>query len=215
MKRLKELIRLDFMLSNVFKSNCTFLLTLIAIAMFIINPTREQKFCMYAILVSTFADLVLMNYKNIPAFIFGNKYFYFGMAAFAITHIIYISCFSNIVIQKGMSLDNANIALLFAIIIVVFTFYVLIELTKQKSVIFQLASLGYTMVLSLSLVAIYICADLIGKSFILAAIGITMFLASDLMILYRETVKDTNLVRKLIWIFYPIGQILIIFGVYF
>ena len=41
----------------------------------------------------------------------------------------------------------------------------------------------------------------------------TFFIISDILIMVREMFKDTEIIRKLIWIFYPIGQLMIIFSV--
>ena len=111
MKR-QETARFDFLLSNNFKANCTFFMSLIAIALFVVYPTRARELCMYAILISTLADLVLMDYHNLPGLTFGKKRFYVGMALFGITHVIYMFCFSNIIIRSGKSLyiPESNIA---------------------------------------------------------------------------------------------------------
>ena len=214
MKRLSnELCRLDFMLTNEFKSSCSFFLSLIAIACFIINPIKEQKICMYAIFVSTLADLVLMDYHGISSFIVGNKRFYVGMLVFAIAHILYIVCFSTIFFKSNVYLANANFAMIATLTISFVTIFLVLKLSEKKKPVFRIAALTYTIIICLDLASIYICADLLNSRYILAAVGITLFLISDVLILIRETTKDTNLIRKLIWIFYPLGQLLIIFNV--
>ena len=72
----------DFLLSNKFKSNATFFMSMVAIALFVAYPTRAREFCMYAILVSTLADLVLMDYNNLPGIVLGEKRFYIAVKPF-------------------------------------------------------------------------------------------------------------------------------------
>lgn len=211
MKRLSNGIsRFDFMLTNDFKSSCSFFLSLIAIACFIINPIKEQRICMYAILVSSVADLVLMDYQGIPRFIFGNKRFYVGMLVFAITHVLYTICFSSIFFENNLQLAKANFGMAGALVISAVTIFLVIKLSEEKRPFFRIAALIYTLILCFTLTTIYICADLLQEHYIYAAVGITFFLISDVLILIRETTKDTNVIRKFIWFFYPLGQILII-----
>ncbi|MBO5143514.1 MAG: hypothetical protein J6C46_11105 [Clostridia bacterium] len=212
MRRLKEFVRLDFLLTNNFKSNCTFLMSLIAIALFIINPTREKNICMYAMLVSTIADLMLMNYKNIPEYLFKSKKLYVGMALFVVTHILYICCFGNHVIKATMAFVNAEIAFFAFILVSMMSIFCWCICTFGSKPLFKIMSLLYMIVILADVLVIYVCSYIHNYEYIYAAIGITFFLISDILILFRETVKDTSTIRKLIWIFYPIGQMLIIFN---
>ena len=213
MNKLKKIIRLDFMLTNTFKFNCTIFLSLIAIVLFIINPTREQKICMYAIFTSTIADLILMNYNNIPSIVFKNKHFYMGMAVFAITHILYICCFIKLVMVQNFIILDISTGLFLGVLVIITSIILWIFLVNKKSKTFKIASFVYMIIINLDLMVIFVCADLYNTNLVYAAIGITMFLVSDMMILIRETVYDTDIIRKAIWIFYPLGQMIIICSV--
>lgn len=212
MKRLREFVRLDFLLTNNFKSNCTFLMSLIAIALFIINPTREKNICMYAMLVSTVADLVLMNYQNIPEYLFKSKKLYIGMAVFVATHILYIYCFLGRLTNANMAFVNAEIAFFAFILVSMMSIFCWCICTFDSKPLFKVMSLLYMIVILTDVLVIYVCSYLYNYKYICAAIGITFFLISDILIMFRETVKDTSTIRKLIWLFYPIGQMLIIFN---
>lgn len=205
----------DFLLSNKFKSNATFFMSMVAIALFALYPTRSRELCMYAILVSTLADLVLMDYNNLPGIILGKKQFYAGMALFGITHVIYMICFSEIANQYvgiGDTYVIRSVSIVFFFVFVgsfIFTIYA----TYGKSDNFSSAVMIYVMLITFSMRGIYTCAALYKGQYIISAIGITMFWISDMLILIRETKKDTPLIRKLIWVFYPIGQMLIVFSI--
>lgn len=213
MKRLRELVCLDFLLTNKFKANFTFCMSLIAIAMFVKYPSREREICMYAILISTIADLVLMDYNNIPGIIFQRKRLYIGMALFCITHFLYIFCFFNILPIDILTTNDIKYSVFLYSIIMLATVIFSLCIASKKSSIFKGAAVIYSMIISAALFCMYMCAEVFGGKYILAAVGITMFLISDMFILIRETVCDTTLVRKLIWIFYPIGQLLIILSI--
>ena len=213
MKRLKNLIRFDFLLTNQFKAWCTLFMSLVAIALFVINPTGEREICMYAILVSTMADLVLMDYRNIPSYLFKRKHFYAGMALFAITHVLYAICFFGISQIENMAITDIRTSTFLYRVIMSFSMAFAVGIAYKKSIIFRIASLVYIIAISLAWYGMYSCAELFGGRYILAAVGITMFWISDMFILIRETLRDTNLIRKLIWVFYPIGQLLILSSV--
>ena len=68
---------LDILLSNNFKSTVTVLLSVIAIVRYIVFPSLPREICMYAILLSTLADLILMNYRGIPKLVFKKANFLF------------------------------------------------------------------------------------------------------------------------------------------
>ena len=214
MNKLRKVIRLDFMLTNTFKFNCTVLLSLIAIAMFVINPTSGQKICMCAIFVSTIADLILMDYNNIPSMVFKNKHFYMGMLVFAVTHILYSYCFTKFIMLQDFVIKDIGVALPLSVLVMTISVSLWFYLSPKKSKIFKLASFMYMAIINVTLAVIFVCADLFNGTLVYAAIGIAMFLVSDMLILIRETIWNTESIKKAIWIFYPLGQILILCSVY-
>lgn len=205
----------DFLLSNKFKSNATFFMSMVAIALFAVYPTRSRELCMYAILVSTLADLVLMDYNNLPGIVLGKKRFYAGMALFGIAHVIYMFCFFYIMIQKGPFEHTCKVNVAFWLFGIIYAFSLIFSafMVYKKDRSFCIATIIYVMLICFSLGSMYICAAVLGGKCYLAAIGITFFWISDVLILIRETKKDTYLIRKLIWVFYPIGQMLIVFSI--
>ena len=192
--------KFDFMLENKFKSIVTFFLSIMAIALFIMNPIRARELCMCAILISTFADLVLMDYNNIPTMLFGKKKFYVGMLLFGITHLVYIICFSKIMLQNGTFVHTTEVNVAFYIFCVIYAFSLIFSayMAYKKSIRFCVAVIIYVMLICFSIGSIYLCAAVMNGKYYLAAIGITLFWISDMLILIRETKRDTLLIRKLI-----------------
>lgn len=214
MERRKE-SKFDFMLGNKFKSNVTFFMSVIAIALYVMNPIRARELCMCAILVSTIADLVLMDYKNIATMLFGQKKFYVGMLLFGITHVVYMVCFWGIMLKNGAFIHTLEVNIAFYIFCVIYAFSLVFSafMAHKKSKRFCVATIIYVVLICFALGSIYLCAVIMNGKYYLAAVGITMFWISDMLILIRETRKDTTLIRKLIWVFYPIGQMLIVLSI--
>lgn len=202
---------LDFLLSNNFKSTVTILLSLLAIGLYVIFPSVPREICMYAVLLSTVADLVLMNYVGVPKLLFRKANFVVGAIIFGIVQILYHICFLKIMDMKV--LDNINGAGYFALFLGVLLVPSLIFIMSERSHVYIVSVLVYATCIMLNMVTIFNCAYMLGSNHILAAVGVFLFMVSDMFILIRENVKDSAFIRKLIWIFYPLGQLMIILGV--
>lgn len=209
-KRAKREV-LDILLSNNFKSVVTMLLSAVAIIRYVNFPNTSREICMYAILLSTLADLILMNYKGVPKMIFKKANFGVGAFVFGIVQILYHICFLKIM---GMNaLINLNSAGYAALFIGILTVPSLLFIMSERNHIYTIGVLIYATCLVLNMMAIFNCAYMFGNKYIFAAMGIVLFMISDIFILIRENVKDSAFIRKLIWIFYPLGQLMIILGV--
>lgn len=210
MKKLKSMFRLEFLLNNEFKSNCTFVMSLVAISLYVMNPIKTREMCMYAMLTSMIADLVLMDYNEWFSFVFKKYRLYVGMLLFMVAHVIYIVCFSSMLSNFSIDFSKFFLNILIYVLIAFGLISFSIAIAWKKSPLFRIATIVYTVVINIVLFTMFVCADVLGGRYILAAIGIMFFAISDICILIRETVCDNALVRKLIWIFYPIGQMFII-----
>lgn len=211
MEKRAKIGTLDFLLSNNFKSVATMLLSVVAVIRCISLPSISREICMYAVLISTLADLILMNYRNVPKTLFKKANFGVGAFLFGIVQILYHACFLKIM---GMTtLDTLNSGGYMALAIGVFVVPSLLFIMSEKSHVYAIGVLIYATCTLLNMITIFNCAYMFGGRHIFAVIGIILFMISDIFILIRENMKDSTFIRKLIWIFYPLGQILIIFGV--
>ena len=202
---------LDFLLSNNFKSTVTILLSVIAIVRYIVFPSLPRETCMYAILLSTFADLILMNYRGIPKLVFKKANFGVGAFLFGIVQILYHICFLRVMgISALVTLNHAGYVALFIGVLVIPS---LLFIMSERNHIYIIGVLIYSICLLFNMMTIFNAAYMLGNRHIFAAIGIVLFMISDIFILIRENMKDSTFIRKLIWIFYPLGQLMIIFGV--
>ena len=211
MEKRGKLFWLDFLLENKFKSNFTFIMLALAFVCLATYPSNARTLCFYAATASVFGDLFLMNYQGIPALICKNKNFYVGAFFFAIAHVFYYFTFLNVVGHNYFIEPNwGGYSILIAFVIVIPT--LIFVLANQKT-IFKILVISYTCCIFSSMLSIFNCAYDLGGRYIFACIGIVLFLVSDILILVREKFLDTKLIRKFIWILYPIGQILIIINV--
>ena len=199
---------LDFLLSNNFKATVTMLLSVIAIARYVIFSSYSREICLYAVLLSTLADLILMNYSGIPKMILKKANFLVGAFLFAIVQILYHICFLKI--MGLVTIEELNSGGYTALFIGVITVPLLIFIMSERSHIYVIGILIYAICIVLNMMVIFNCAYVLGGRYIFAVIGIVLFAISDVFILIRENIKDSTFIRKLIWIFYPIGQLMII-----
>lgn len=200
----------DIMLRWEFKFTVTILLLMFAFTGYAQTPDRAHTLCFFAMLFSTFGDLLLMDYMGIPQYIFKGKQLYAGGLAFAISHVFYRQMFRSMLIEKtifGLG-EIITIVLIICILIVVYN-------TKQKKItnVFFAAIGLYTSFILSNLAAAINCAQMLGGKYVFSLIGVICFIISDILLLIRETKKDTPMIRKLVWVFYPIAQILIIMNV--
>lgn len=203
--------KLDFLLRNSFKSSFTFIMLAVAFLLYAFDGSKARELCLYAVFASTIADLFMMNYQNIPSMICRNKHFYIGTVFFAVAHILYHLTFLEVLSENVSEVSNFN-NIIFLFISVCLLLIVFCVLLKEKA-IFRRAVLVYLACMCLNFVSIANCAAEIGGRYYLALLGIIFFFISDGFILIREIKKDNSFVRKAIWIFYPLAQLLIIFSI--
>lgn len=187
----------------------TLLISLTAAVLAAVDPTVTRLLCVPAMLVSSLGDIILMDYKpvteKLPA-----RGFIAGASTFAVSHVIYFAAF---LFSAG---NYFNIGAWVGI--------ALFAVTAAAIAVLCLSSSGgnrrmmplgilYLFFIALNFTTVYSCATARGGRFIVSAIGVTLFLISDLFI-----AADSILGKKIknsdfwIWTFYPAGQILLLAG---
>lgn len=207
MKNSQKVKITDVMLRWEFKFVVAIFLVALSFTQYIQNQDITHELCFWGMAFSALGDLILMNYKDIPSYVFKGKQFYAGAASFTVAHMIYRQMFETLM-PENKFFDIGDII---AIVVMIIFFMVVYNLRlKKKSKTFWLAVICYVTVLLAHLASAINCAIAFGGWYILAMIGVICFFVSDLCLFVRETKSDTPLIRKLIWVFYPIAQILII-----
>lgn len=200
----------DVLLDREFKFVVTICLSMLAFAIFAKTPDRVHELCLMGMFFSTLGDLCLMDRRGVPSCIFNGKQFYAGMIAFVIAHIYYRQMFRTLTPEPNFF--DVGDAITLAIMVVMFVIAYNTAF-KKKSKFFFAASGFYTGIILSSLAAAINCALALGGRYILAMIGVVCFIISDLFLFIREARNDTPFIRKMVWVFYPIAQILIIVNV--
>lgn len=200
----------DIMLRVEFKFIVSVFLLLFTFSAYTKNPDYTHELCFLAMFFSFCGDIFLMDYQNIPSYMFNGEHFYVGAASFAVAHIIYSQMFRVLSFNDFFWSIGEWFAL--AILMLLFIFALFAKLRK-RSKLFYVVAVIYACIILMNLASAINCALVLGGKYIWALMGVISFVISDFFLLIRETKKDTPLIRKLIWVFYPIAQILIIFNV--
>lgn len=200
----------DIMLRWEFKFIVTICLLLLAFTEYTKTPDAVQSLCLWGMAFSTVGDLFLMDYMNVPSYIFKGKQFYAGAASFCVAHMIYRQMFRTLNPAKNIWGLGEWIALAILLVLCVLLFCVRF---KKRSPAFWGAAGFYTGQIFMHLAAAINCVIALEGKHTLALVGVVCFIISDFFLLVREVKNDTPVVRKLIWVFYPIAQILVILNV--
>lgn len=134
----------------------------------------------------------------------------YGMAAFALGHIAYIYGMGRICYLHNILFPNWSVMALWWLIAIIGWYFVVFRGAQYS--ILHYAALPYALLLASTAGAATTLA-LVDSSFILLAIGASLFLLSDL-ILAANLFNNLKfpLVGDVIWLTYGPGQMLIVFG---
>lgn len=213
MKRLKKLLDYVPLISNSTKLYISGSLFLIAFIMCDILKTEDAFFCAIAMAFSSLGDFSLNWFPldKRPRWML-----YMGAGFFMVAHIFYAVAYGRMIYLSGVKFFNplALIAIAFIIAFILICL-VCISHSKYKN------SLGlsmffvfgfYVFVIGVNFVTIWSYAgNYLWTLKSLCALGALSFLSSDFIIGIETVFKvKSDILRKLVWILYPIGQILII-----
>lgn len=190
----------------------TVLMSLFAIALALIFRTADRYLCMAAMIISSCGDVLLMNFRGISRALPNS--FTLGAVLFMSAHILYLTAFLYIIKMRGYPVINAGF--FFGIGLIASAFILLICFTIKTG------NFKFNMFLLCFIYLIFIGANCCmifslaysAKGFaLLTAVGALSFFISDAMIgLDRLADISSPLSDKLVWWFYPVGQVLILLG---
>lgn len=206
--RFKQIMSHIPLISNRAKLLCSLLLVVFAFIITCIRPEAiDSKICLLAMLISFLGDISLncMPLNKRPHWLL-----YTGAAFFMIAHLVYASAYYWIIhennkfyINFGSIIASLFITLLFASTVALAIY----SKSKPKNMTIVIFSL-YTVIIGINFVTIYSYSWSFGSA---SFVGALSFLISDFIIGIETVFKvKSDILRKLVWIFYPIGQILII-----
>lgn len=206
--RFRKLMSHIPLISNKTKLLISITLLCFAFILYCIQPNElDRQLCLLAMLFSFLGDLSLncMPINKRPHWLL-----YLGAAFFMIAHLLYATAYywliresNNLFFNLGAVIACTFIILLFAVSIA-FTIYSKNRPSIMTIIVFCL----YTFIIGINFVTIYSYSWIFASA---AFIGALSFLISDFIIGIETVFKvKSEILRKLVWIFYPIGQILIL-----
>ena len=204
----KRLLNCIPLISNRTKVLISMSLLILAIVMCDVRPESiASRICVFAMFGSFIGDIILncTLLEKRP-----HSLLYIGASCFMISHVIYALAYYVLITQLQVSF--ANDGAFAAIVIMVLLFGMAILCMKMTQVSLKLAMifvfLLYILVISISFITIYSYSRSSGA---ISFVGATFFLISDYIIGIENVFKiKSDTLRKLVWIFYPIGQVIII-----
>ena len=196
------------MLTQPMKVVLSFILSAIAVYMYIKHKNTNHKLCMFAMLSSTLGDIFMTDIIHI-----GSISTYFGAAFFILAHIIYALCF--ILASKTKQYKYFNLGFYIGIIIVLITVIALTLLMFVKTGKIQgmyIPLLAYLFFIGLNLVSQYSYAYSEKNTRLLLMIGMLLFIISDFLVFLPmlNICQESINYNDLIWFTYVPAQLLII-----
>ena len=206
--RFKKIISFVPLISNKVKLIISISLLLFSLAICLISKfSIISCICLLAMFFSFLGDLAL---NCVPLEKRPHWQLYLGAFFFMLAHITYATAYYwRISLSKELFFNpGAIIACIFIILLfitsVAATIYSKRKLKSMTIIVFCI----YTFIIGINFITIYSYSWIYGS---LTFIGALSFLISDFIIGIETVFKvKSDILRKLVWIFYPIGQLIII-----
>ena len=187
-------------------------LSLYAILLAIVFRTPDRFVAVFAMLLSSLGDIILMNYRpvtdRLPV-----KGFVAGGLAFGTSHIIYAASLTVVILRSGVSWFNAGSLTAAILFVLLATFYAVGTPLRGGDTKLMALIVVYLFFICLNCASAAAAAVSLGGIRIFAAAGAMLFLLSDQVIFIDKLLKKRPKNSELwIWIPYTAGQILLITG---
>ena len=191
----------------------TLAISLYSIILAVFFPSISRTLIAIAMLISSLGDIVLMDFKPIVRYL-PFKGFVAGAIVFMISHLFYIAAFGYSIYINEYTYFNIGVIIAILLFVAVVISMTLISLIRHSQGIkLLLPGILYVAIICAN------CSNICSYYFshrgiaICSMVGIISFLISDYFIVLRSVCGiKSKVLQKLIWIFYPIGQILLITG---
>lgn len=155
---------------------------------------------------SFLGDVIMAQLLPLP------QHVLFGMGAFGLAHVLYISGYLRLGSVLGLQDSRARaIGLAVLLLLAVVLWWTLIR-SSQTDAALNYGSLGYALLLA-AMAGLAVSLALQEPRFVLLAVGALLFLISDVFLGHRLFQGGTFLlVGDLVWMTYIVGQLLIVFS---
>ncbi len=206
--RFKSIMSHIPLISNKTKLTISLVLVALAFGIFCIFPDNlDTQICLLAMVFSFLGDLAL---NCTPLDKRPHWLLYIGASFFMVAHLQYATAYYLMIFESGKTFFNLGASLACTFIVLLFVSTVAFAIYSKRKVrpmtIFVFCL--YTLVIGINFVTIYSYSWIFGS---ISFVGALSFLISDFIIGIENVFKvKSEILRKLVWIFYPIGQIMII-----
>lgn len=155
---------------------------------------------------SFIGDVIMAQLLPLP------QYVLFGMGAFGVAHVLYISGYLRLGGVLGLQSSGARaVGLAVLLVLAVALWWTLIRSPKTPAVL-NYGSLGYALLLA-AMAGLAVSLALQEPRFVPLALGALLFLVSDVFLGHRLFQGGKFLLMgDLVWMTYIVGQLLIVFS---
>lgn len=190
----------------------TVFLSVLSMILALADPSAARVLCVPAMLLSSFGDVILMNYRPITRHL-PFRGFVAGSTFFLLSHVVYCAAFLVLLNRAGETYYNDGAfvgVVLFVLCGVILTY---LNMRTHSNKFMLMLVIVYLFVICTNCSAICAAAFALGGIRYISAVGIVFFLISD-MIIMAQTVRDRGADKFMvpIWITYVIGQVLLLCG---
>lgn len=195
------------LISNKTKITISISLLAFACILYFMNHSYVQLLCLIGMAFSFIGDIAL---NSMPLEKRPHSMLYIGALFFICTHLMYaLAYYTRITTQSDKYFNlGAILAVLFVVALIAITIIKFVLSSKKTKHMTFIVFGVYSFIITLNFMTI--CSYSYSAHSI-AFIGAISFLISDYIIGIETLFKIKNdTLRKLVWIFYPIGQILIL-----
>ena len=187
-------------------------MSLFALILFAAFPSAHRGLALTAMLLSSFGDLALMNFRGFFSRAFRNA-FVTGGILFMIAHLFYAAAFTVLLYGQGSRASLPGIGAALALGAILYVSLIIMArhrgcLRRKKALLLLL----YAAFEFADCTAVFTACFALGidrPQYLAGAVGIVLFIASDYFIGMDEVAGDRSL-TKYIWLFYTSGQILML-----
>ncbi len=155
---------------------------------------------------SFLGDLIMAQLLPLP------QHVLFGMGAFGVAHVLYISGYLRLGGVLGLQDGRARAIGLAALLVLAVVLWWTLIRSPQTDAVLNYGSLGYALLLA-AMAGLAVSLALQKPRFVPLAVGAVLFLVSDVLLGHRLFQGGTFLlVGDLVWMTYIVGQLLIVFS---
>ncbi len=189
------------------KSIIVGVLCLYSLVMFAYMPSADRMLCAVAMFVSAVGDLFLGHVFTLKKR--GVSDFTFGAAAFGAAHLIYALAYVVKMKKNPIPMRYINTGTVIAILMCVTCLLLFWGIcVYRKDYRYLWIIIAYVCLIGVNCTVVFSCAWAYNTA-LGAAVGVSLFLISDVC-LGLNRVAGMKAAYKFVWIFYPIGQFLLI-----